>query len=141
MKPIYTILFFFFLCSSLGCNKEKRPEKFLSGKYDWLETYSEENNMDGNPMYTVSPGTTGKNYGIRIKRNNKLFLYEDGKLLKEYTVLEFNEYENNYQPYYSATVMIEGEKVYFSLYNGILSSHDWPFANRVNRFKNVKDLP
>lgn len=58
--------------------------KIFNGEYDWFSSSSQEENGFGeDPLYSLTPSELGYNYGMRIKKSGKCYLFKDGSLVTE----------------------------------------------------------
>jgi len=140
MKPIYTILFLLILNSFSGCEKATRPsEKVVAGKFDWEDSQSHQpNSFNNEPLYTYAPGNVGKNYGLRIQKNRKIYFYENGELIYEEKIDRYKSYGSYDEQSVSFTVYHNNDTIKFSYTDHWIYSHDWPYKNFWNRFKDLK---
>ena len=121
MKNCLPILFLVFFCS--GCHKEgvdlkEYPE--LVGDYDW--TYSL---MSMKTIYSLE--NTDYQFGIRLKKNGRVFLYEHGKLVGEGYV-----YKVSKNP---LEIRVGGSSHFFSVSKDGLVSTGYPFNAISNNFQ------
>ena len=95
---IFILASFFSLFS---CTKDETylPKKFFEGSYEWQVTQSTAfNGTSTETLYSIYPNDVGHNYGIRIKKSGRCFLFIDGKLSEEG---EITDTKHHVDPYYT----------------------------------------
>lgn len=121
----------FILCS---CHKENpKTSVEVAGEYDWEESASPETNgTNGAPLVTYTPSLVGKNYGIKIKRNGKVFFYENGKLFDQGVVEDYGT--SNYELGETITIQIKKNNsiLEFTYRNQVLWNENWPYPGYSN---------
>jgi len=154
MKKTFFLSMLLICISCFSCDKEKQEDrrliKSLSGDWDWFNSSKGTNGESGYSLVIHSPSTTGKNYGIRIKKNGDIFLYENGKQLKEGKLETIEEDSATYYsvPYYGfpefnkvnfnkLTFSFDGEIMIFTDESG-LTCKNWPYQNYSNTFKTIQ---
>ena len=129
-----------------SCNKEKTEEETfrenLPGNYDWASSsVSATNGESTEPLVTYTPDINGNHYGIRIRKNGKAFLYENGKLTKKGNVKNissgsYGQYSYGYTTYFVVTLDFGDQTLEFSNRYGF-TNDTWPYPNCRNYFANV----
>lgn len=146
MKIYYFISFLLISFAVVSCHKEASEEevfrKELPGNYDWDHSSSTTyNGSTPSPIYTITPGTEGANYGLKILKNDKAFLYQNGKQIKKGKLKDIKKkfvaspsgYADYY--YYIVTFEFDGETYDFDAYSRELNCSIWPYLNYKNNFK------
>lgn len=144
MKLNFALISLLLIAIVQGCNKVDRT---VSEKYDWVNAESDTHNGgSGEPLVTITPASVGKNYGLKIKNNGKVFFYENGALIQKGKTLscEKKVITTYHSTYDQTTVIIQPENgkaitLYITYENypkKILSitSEDWPIEGYINNF-------
>lgn len=100
---LFSLLLFVFVLAS--CHKydteEEKAERTIPGDYEWKESQSlQDNGASGQPLYSYTPSSLKKNVGLRIKKNKKCFLFENGKQIDSGEILKI-EHKTESLGYYS----------------------------------------
>ena len=146
MKIQYFISFLLISFMVVSCNKEMTDKdryiKNLPGDYDWTSSNSTESSAgSGNPLYTYTPSILETNYGFRIKKNKKCFLFQDGKQIDSGDLLTIEDsmvyFDYGYYVYYKLTIDWgkRGNMIFYSGPDaGGLWSKTYPVAGLKNNF-------
>lgn len=146
MKTYFFISLLFLSLVFTSCHKdETEEEKFkreLPGDYDWASSSSNNKNGESEePLVTYTPDINGNNYGLKIKKNGKAFLYENGKLskkgeVKSITPNSYGQYPYGYTTYFVVVIGFGNETLEFSNRYGF-TNDTWPYPNYRNYFANI----
>lgn len=98
MKFLNLISFLFLTLVFSSCHKDDTEkeafERELPGDYEWIESQSiETNGASGEPLYSYTSSLLEKNVGLRIKKNKKCFLFENGKQIDSGEILKIGHLE------------------------------------------------
>lgn len=148
---LFSILMLLLCISCFSCDKEKNEERKyrrgLNGDWEWEQSTSPSKNGESStPLITYSPFTTGNNYGLRIKNNDAVFLYENGKQIKKGKLTGIEKvWDVPEQAYYKyVTFELDGKTIVFvdkpnAPSPGSITIASWPYdANYSNQFKKIK---
>ena len=125
-----------------SCHKnETEKEQFersLAGDYDWTNSTNSENGESGEPLINYTPEINGNNFGLKIKKSGKVFMYENGKLIKKgdiasVTTQSYGQYPYGPTTYYLVNIQFENQTLEFSSLYGF-TNQNWPYSNCTNYF-------
>ncbi len=146
MKHTFLILIILTSLVLTSCHKEETEEEAfkreLPGDYDWESSLSDQTNGEsGQALVTYTPDINGNNYGLKIKKNGKVFIYENGKLIKKgeiktITQQSYGQYPYPLNYYFIVVLQFGNETLEFSSRYGF-TNKTWPYSNCRNYFSNI----
>lgn len=129
IRYLYIMRFIVFFCGILlmfGCKKQKldASEQNCIGDFEWVYSTNETLNV-------ISQDNYADNYGIRIKKNSKAFVFKNEEIIYKGVITNIgNKYSESYIIYTESS----NEFIEFKYINEVLISKDWPSEGHDNYY-------
>lgn len=119
------LLFVVLICTVVACRKETvKNYAIINGDYNWELTYYKD-------FTTVYNSEIEPNFGIRIKKNNRVELYENGEVILKGEIIQINEISSDQLHLTVNFGQVSHDFVYL---NKELKSASYPFNAEFNVF-------
>lgn len=97
----------------------------IIGDYEWYYSVKDLGN-------SYSFDSQDDKYGVRIKRNSKLYIFKNDEIIYKGTI---ESIWNSNQGVYGFSVRDNGSKILFEIHGDILQSTNWPYEGYTNKYK------
>lgn len=130
MKRVMSCLFIV-LTTLSACSKVSREDrKSIEGSYDWF--YSFDGYTESNSSLEIAD-----QYGIKITKNGKVSLFENGIELNKGKMIGFTSFSDTY--FQVSVKWDKWDTTTFELMNDEIIYTGWPFNAHKNYFKKFED--